>query len=168
MNRLKLSAAFARFPVDGRIIAPTPPPGGPRATSPSAGGIRRSPARTPERACGLNADRAPRTERRRSTGLTRPVCRAEAGSTCKAARRIEAMELDTASPQSPKRLLPRRRRPSENTGGASRMDTPHSDIAIEMTVQKPNAGASLQSPPIQGCNFGPPAEGAASSNANPK
>ncbi|MDQ6703550.1 MAG: helix-turn-helix domain-containing protein, partial [Pseudomonadota bacterium] len=73
-----------------------------------------------------------------------------------------------ASGQSRKRLEPQRRRSSENTRGAGRMDTNDSRIANQMMLENPNAGASVQSRPIQGCNFCPPAEGAASSNANPK
>ena len=73
-----------------------------------------------------------------------------------------------ASRQSRKRLEPRRHRPSENTRGGDRMDPTDSSIANRTMLESPNAGAPLQSRPIQGCNFCPPAEGAASSNASPK
>jgi hypothetical protein len=49
-----------------------------------------------------------------------------------------------AGRQSRKRLEPRRRRPSENTCGAGRIDPTDSSIANRMMLESPNAGASLK------------------------
>jgi hypothetical protein len=116
-------------------VAPTTPPNGPCAASPSAaGGVigRRSNAGGHGAVAVSTRYREVRIKRRRPTGPARPRSRESADRHGIGRRR-----------QSRKRLEPQRRRPSENTCGAGRTDPTDSRNANRMMLERPNAGASL-------------------------
>src|ERR1700730_6857301 len=101
-------------------VAPTTPPNGPCAASPSAaGGVigRRSNAGGHGAVAVSTGYREVRIKRRRPTGPARPRSREAAGRHGIGRRR-----------QSRKRLEPQRRSPSENTCGAGRIDSTDSSI----------------------------------------